>query len=75
MSGKALAALKGRAKGALAKEGGELVRLGYDVLVKFMVDELLDRELVQREESMARHAVLQEELCLQADVLPFPARE
>jgi hypothetical protein len=47
LSDKALDALRNRAKEALATEGMERMRLGYDVLVKFKVDEFLDQESIQ----------------------------
>jgi hypothetical protein len=39
-----LAALKHRAEAALAADGVDRARLGYEVLVKLKVDELLERE-------------------------------
>jgi hypothetical protein len=47
LSDKALEALRNRAKEALATKGVERTRLGYDVLVKLKVDELLDQESIQ----------------------------
>lgn len=47
LSDKALAAPRNRAEEALATEGVERTRLGYDVLVKLKVDELLEQESIQ----------------------------
>jgi hypothetical protein len=44
LSDEALAALKCCADEALAAEGVDRTHLGYDVLVKLKVDELLERE-------------------------------
>jgi hypothetical protein len=43
-SDEALAALRHRAEEALATEGMERTRLGYDVLVRIKVEELLERD-------------------------------
>jgi hypothetical protein len=47
LSDEALAALKHRAEEALAIEGVTRTRLGYEVLVKLKMDELLERECTQ----------------------------
>jgi hypothetical protein len=47
LSDEALAALKCRAEEALAADGVDRARLGYEVLVKLKVDELLERETLQ----------------------------
>jgi hypothetical protein len=39
-------ALRCRAEEALAEDGVERARLGYDVLVKLKMDELLEREFM-----------------------------
>jgi hypothetical protein len=39
-------ALRCRAEEALAEDGVERARLGYDVLVKIKLDELLEREFM-----------------------------
>ena len=44
LSDEALATLRHRAEEALAIEGVERVRLGYEVLVKLKIDELLERD-------------------------------
>jgi Replication initiator protein A len=44
LSDEALAALRRRAEAALAADGVDRTRLGYDVLVKLKVDELLEQE-------------------------------
>jgi hypothetical protein len=44
LSDEALATLKCRAEEALAADGVARTRLGYDVLVKLKMDELLERE-------------------------------
>jgi hypothetical protein len=46
-SDKRLEVLKNRAKEALTAAGEERTRLGYDGLVKFKVDGLLDQESIQ----------------------------
>jgi hypothetical protein len=43
-SDEALAALRHRAEEALATEGMERTRLGYEVLVKFTTDDLLEQD-------------------------------
>jgi hypothetical protein len=47
LSDEALAALKRHAEEALAADGVERPRLGYEVLVKLKMDELLEQEYVQ----------------------------
>jgi hypothetical protein len=47
LSDRALETLRDRAKETLATGGVERTRLGYDVLVKPKVDELLDQESIQ----------------------------
>jgi Asp-tRNA(Asn)/Glu-tRNA(Gln) amidotransferase A subunit family amidase len=49
LSDEALAALRRRAEEALATERVERTRLGYDVLVKLKMDDLLEREGPQKE--------------------------
>ena len=44
LSDEALAALRRRAEAALAADGVDRARLGYEVLVKLKVDDLLERE-------------------------------
>jgi hypothetical protein len=44
LSDEALATLRHRAEEVLATDGVERTHLGYDVLVKLKVDELLERE-------------------------------
>jgi hypothetical protein len=44
LSNEGLATLRHRAEEALAIEGVERVRLGYEVLVKLKIDELLERD-------------------------------
>ena len=44
LSGEALATLRHRAEEALANDGVARTRLGYEVLVKLKVDELLERD-------------------------------
>jgi hypothetical protein len=41
-----LATLRRRAEEALANDGTDSMRLGYDVLVKMKMDKLLEREFV-----------------------------
>jgi hypothetical protein len=42
-----VAALRRRAEAALAADGVDRAHLGYEVLVKLKVDELLERETLQ----------------------------
>ena len=44
LSDEALATLKHRAEKALATNGAECTRLGYNVLVKLKIDDLLEQE-------------------------------
>jgi hypothetical protein len=49
LSDEALVALKRRAEEALAADGVDRTRLGYEVLVKLKIDELLERESIEKE--------------------------
>jgi hypothetical protein len=54
LSDEALATLRHRAEEALAADGVARTRLGYEVLVKLKMDDLLEREFIQREVGEAR---------------------
>jgi hypothetical protein len=50
----------------------ERTRLGYEILVRLKMDELLEREFGHFGESVPSPAVFQEQSCLQIGILPFP---
>jgi hypothetical protein len=54
LSDEALATLKCRAEGALAADGVARTRLGYEVLVKLKMDDLLERECLPTDISEER---------------------
>jgi hypothetical protein len=54
LSNEALATLRHRAEEALAADGVERTRLGYEVLVKLKLDELLEREDLSADVSVSQ---------------------
>ena len=71
LSDEALAALKRRAEEALAADGVDRTRLGYDVLVKLKVDEFLEREYMPtaggNDQTPAERAAME---CCEVEIVP-----
>jgi phosphoglycolate phosphatase-like HAD superfamily hydrolase len=71
LADEALEALRHRAEAALAADGVDRTRLGYDVLVKLKVDEFLEREYLPTagggDRTPAERAAME---CSEAEIVP-----